>query len=84
MWTGASRGRSSFGMGCIQCANYLIAPDRSEYRDEKQITHRWQCPKCDCCFEVISPTDIRSLKDIMRRIEDVVARRGVLSSRLVA
>lgn len=80
----ASSGRSSFGMDCIRCANYLIAPDKSEYRDEKQVAHHWHCPKCDCCFEVISPTDIKSIKDMLRRIEDVVARRDVLFSRLVA
>jgi hypothetical protein len=84
MQTVASKGRSSFGMDCIQCANDLIAPDRCEYRDERQIVYHWHCPKCDCSFEVISPADIKSIKEIMRRIEDAVTRCRVLSTRLVA
>jgi hypothetical protein len=84
MRTVASKGRSSFGMDCIQCANGLIAPDRSEYRDEMLVVHHWHCSKCDCSFEVISPADIKSIKEIMRRKEGALSRCDVLSSRLVA
>ena len=45
--------RLSFGINCLQCDNELIAPERSEYRNERQIRHLWHCPKCDCSFEVI-------------------------------
>ena len=38
----ASKRRSSFGTNCFQCDNELIAPERSEYRDERQIRHLWQ------------------------------------------
>ena len=84
MQTTASRGRSSFGMECIECTNSLIAPEKSEYRDERQVAHQWHCPKCGCSFEVISPADIRPIKEMMRRIKDVVARRDASQARLVA
>ena len=80
----ASKRRSSFGTNCVQCDNELIAPERSEYRDERQIRHLWHCSKCDCSFEVIAPSDTKSTEDIMRRIEDVMRRRDVCRSRLVA
>ena len=51
----ASKRRSSFGTDCVQCGDELIAPDKSEYRDERHILHLWRCSKCDCSFEVISP-----------------------------
>jgi hypothetical protein len=79
----ASKRRSSFGTNCVQCDNELIAPERSEYRDERQIRHFWRCSRCECSFEVISPAP-KSIKDIMRRIEEIMRRRDALSSRLVA
>jgi hypothetical protein len=57
MPTIASKRRSSFGTDCVQCGNELIAPERSEHRDERHILHLWRCPKWDCSFEVISPAD---------------------------
>ena len=87
MRTVVSKRRSSFGTDCVQCSNGLIAPDSSEYRDERQIVHLWHCPKCECSFEVISLTDTKSIKAIMRRIEVVVngvRQRDACSSRLVA
>ena len=80
----ASKRRSSFGTNCVQCDNELIAPERSEYRDERQIRHLWHCWKCDCSFEVILPARTKSMEDVMRRIKDVMRRRDVLRSRLVA
>ena len=80
----ASKRRSSFGTNCVQCDNELIAPERSEYRDERQIRHFWYCSKCECSFEVISPAHTKSIKEIMTRIEDIMRRRDVFSSRLVA
>jgi len=72
-----SNRRSSFGMKCIQCDNELIAPEWSEYRDERQVRHRWRCWECDFCFEsVVSfPADTKSIEEIMRRIEDILTRR---------
>ena len=80
----ASKRRSSFGTNCVQCDNELIAPERSECRNEGQIRHFWHCSKCDCSFEVILPAHTKSMEDVMRRIEDVMRRRDVLRSRLVA
>jgi hypothetical protein len=84
MRTVASKRRSSFGTDCIRCGDELIAPDRSEYRDERHILHVWRCPKCDCSFEVISPADTKSIADAMRRIEDIMRRRDASRPRLVA
>ena len=88
----ASKRRSSFGTNCVRCDNELIAPERSEYRDERQICHLWHCSKCDCSFEVILPTDTKSradaksMENIMRKIEDIIniiRQRDAFSSRLV-
>ena len=42
---------SSFGTKCVQCSNELIAPEGSEYWNERHVRHIWRCPKCECCFE---------------------------------
>jgi hypothetical protein len=46
MPTIASKCRSSFGTDCIQCGTELIAPERSEYWNERHILHHW------CCLEM--------------------------------
>jgi hypothetical protein len=51
--------RSSFGTDCIRCGNELIAPERSEYWDERRVLHLWRCAKCDHSFEVIWSADTR-------------------------
>ena len=80
----ASKRRSSFGTNCVRCDKELIAPERSEYRDEGQIRHFWHCAMCDCSFEVVPPAHTKSIEDIMRRIEDIMRRRDTVSPRLVA
>jgi hypothetical protein len=75
---------SKFAMTCIECCKELIAPECSAHRDERQIVDLCRCPKCECHFEVISPTDTKSIADIMRRIGEILQRREVLRSRLVA
>lgn len=69
MTTIVSNRRASFGMNCVQCANELIAPEWSEYQDERHILHLWRCGRCGCCFEslVFLPADAKSMKDIMTR-----------------
>jgi len=52
-----SKFRSNFGASCVRCSDYLIAPERSEYRDTRRIVHAWLCSKCGFRFEVIVPTD---------------------------
>ena len=76
--------RSKFAMTCVQCCNELIAPEWSVHRDGRHIVHFWRCPQCEYCFEVISPADTKSIEVVMRRIEEILKRRDVLRSRLVA
>jgi hypothetical protein len=78
------KGRSSFGMSCVHCADELIAPERSEYRYDTQVVHLWQCQSCGCSFEVISPADTKPIREIMRRIEEVVRQRDIFRSQLAA
>ena len=56
--------RSSFGADYAHCGKELIAPERSEYRDERHVRHIWRCPKCDRSFEVIWSADTKSETDI--------------------
>ena len=51
MTTMLSSRRSKFGMTCVQCSSELIAPERSEFRNERQVRHLWHCWECDFCFE---------------------------------
>jgi hypothetical protein len=48
--------RSAFGATCGQCGHDLIAPEWSEYRNDRHVHHVWRCWKCDCCFETIIDT----------------------------
>ena len=75
MTTILSNRRSKFGITCVQCSNELIAPERSEYRNERQVRHLWRCRKCDCCFETIVNTE---------SMEDNAPGDDVFPSRLVA
>ena len=84
MLTIASKRRSSFGIECVQCDSELIAPERSEYFNGSDIRHIWRCGRCDCCFEVISPADTKSIEDIMARIAAIVTWEDNSPSRLVA
>ena len=38
-----SHRRSSFGTDCVQCGSELIAPEWTEYRNERQVHHVWRC-----------------------------------------
>jgi hypothetical protein len=66
MTTILSNRRSKFGMTCVQCSNELIAPEWSEYRNERQVRHLWHCWECDFRFEslVSFPAVTRLMKDI--------------------
>jgi hypothetical protein len=57
-----SNRQSSFGMRCVQCGDELLAPEWSEYRNERQVHHVWRCWKCDCYFETFA--NIKSTEDI--------------------
>jgi hypothetical protein len=66
MTTILSNRRSKFGMTCVQCDNELIAPEWSQYQNERQIRHLWHCLECDLCFEsVVSfPALNKPMRDI--------------------
>ena len=55
--------RSNFGVACGQCGHELIAPEWSEYHNERHVHHVWRCWKCDCCFETI--VDTKTTHDII-------------------
>jgi hypothetical protein len=38
-------------MNCAQCGDLLIAPEWSEYEDERRVLHLWSCTNCGCEFE---------------------------------
>ena len=62
MSTMVSNRRSSFGISCAQCDNELIAPEWTEFRNERQVIHHvWHCSRCDCSFETI--VKIKSMED---------------------
>ena len=62
MATKAVSRRSSFGMDCVQCGTELIAPEWTEFRNERQVIHHvWHCSRCDCSFETI--VKIKSMED---------------------
>ena len=46
-----SNRRSVFGMNCPECGDLLIAPEWSEYEDERHILNLWSCVNCGCHFE---------------------------------
>ena len=61
-----SNHHSKFGITCFQCNNELIAPERSEYRNERQVHHIWRCGECNFRFEsvVLFPAIDKSMRDI--------------------
>jgi len=42
---------SPYGAACVRCNDSLIAPDRSKYVSEWQISHSWSCQSCGHQFE---------------------------------
>ena len=43
--------RSVFGMNCPECGDLPIAPEWSEYEDERHILNLWTCTSCGYQFE---------------------------------
>ena len=86
MTTILSNRRSKFGMTCVQCSNELIAPEWSEYRNERQIHHVWRCWKCDYRFEFGHLVSCRQhvdkrYDDKTRRLSAAVGRIGQFKAR---
>ena len=42
---------SPYGIACIRCNDYLIAPDWSRYVSERHVSHSWSCELCGHQFE---------------------------------
>ncbi len=36
---------------CPQCTGWLLAPDWSEYLDDRRVRHTWSCDSCGYQFE---------------------------------
>jgi len=49
--TKLSSHRPIFGMNCTQCGDLLIAPEWSEYEDERHVLHLWSCTNCGYEFQ---------------------------------
>lgn len=62
-------------MRCVQCGDELLAPEWSEYRNEREARYLWSCWKCDCCFETVAKIE---------PIEDIKTRDDILPTLLVA
>jgi transcription elongation factor Elf1 len=39
------------GVECAQCGAQLLAPDWSEYVQERRLRHLWSCEPCGYSFE---------------------------------
>jgi C4-type Zn-finger protein len=63
--------RSNFGASYVRCSDYIVAPERSEYRDTRHIVHAWLCSKCGFRFEIIVPTGETPPSEIISRIRDI-------------
>jgi hypothetical protein len=53
-------------MRCLECSDELVAPEWSEYRNERQVRHLWHCWECDFRFEslVSFPAVTKSMREI--------------------
>lgn len=36
---------------CPQCSEWLLAPDWSEFINERRVRHTWSCEACGYAFE---------------------------------
>ena len=82
MTAAKSKFRSNFGASRVRCSDYIVAPERSEYRDTRHIVHAWPCSKCGFRFEIIVPTGETPPSEIISRIRDICARRSFIARRL--
>jgi hypothetical protein len=61
----ASTRRPDYGMTCFQCGDLIIAPEWSEYEDERHVLNLWSCTECGCQFETeaLVPANSESVSD---------------------
>ncbi len=43
--------RSGYGMTCVQCGDLVIAPEWSEYVNERLVLNLWSCTNCGFQFD---------------------------------
>ena len=79
MATRASTRCSDYGMTCVQCGDLMIAPEWSEYEDERHVLNLWSCTKCGCQFEIEAVVPAGT-----EFVSDDVAIRAFFPSLLVA
>jgi phage FluMu protein Com len=60
-----------FGIRCIRCNYELIAPDKTEFLDDKIICHLWHCPRCKALFESFPrfPPTAKSVRETMMTVD---------------
>lgn len=66
-----------FGMKCAQCGDLLIAPEWSEYEDERHILNLWSCTNCGCQFET------EALLPAAKAVSDAATMKAFFPSLLV-
>jgi hypothetical protein len=49
--TTTSSSRPRYFLPCAQCGEVLLAPDWSEYVNERCVRHVWSCDSCGYEFE---------------------------------
>jgi uncharacterized protein with PIN domain len=53
MATARIANRSPYGMACTECSEFVIAPECSEYVDEREARHFWSCENCGHYIETV-------------------------------
>ena len=69
--------RSVFGMSCPECGDLLIAPEWSEYEDERHILNLWSCENCGSHFES------KALLPVAKAVNDGATIKAFFPSLLV-
>jgi ribosomal protein L37AE/L43A len=54
-------------MRCSQCSTELVAPERSEYWNDRRACHIWLCSKCNMCFESLVSFPAEPMRDVAIR-----------------
>jgi ribosomal protein L37AE/L43A len=72
-----SNRRSVFGINCPECGDLLIAPEWSEYEDERHILNLWSCENCGCHFES------EALLPVAKAVNDAATIKAFFPSLLV-
>jgi hypothetical protein len=65
------RSMSLFGIQSVRCDHEIIAPQKSEFLDDKVIRHLWHCPRCRTRFESFPrfPANAGLVKEVMVKVD---------------